>query len=293
MKTSASLGSIPHPSTGRALDALSLDGLSVRCILGLYPTERVRPQSIGLSLTLHVDTGEVAERGDLSLGVDYARLAGELRFLLEACRFHTLETAAQALARYVLLPPAGDRKHPPVAAVDLRLDKPEALSSELGGGTPSLSIRRYADAQRYLSEAKPWGTVDVVHELRGASERGPIALHEPAIGGYGVYRLRIAPHERIPTHVHRRMEESELVLGSGLRLQGLRVVPGSAYVWPHGHAHLWENPTDEEQAILCVDRPGFDPGDEVEVELAGEALAPIEAGRYYPAEEQRAYRSAS
>ena len=68
MKTSASLGSIPHPNTGRALDALSLDGLSVRCILGLYPTERVRPQSIGLSLTLHVDTGEVAERGDLSLG---------------------------------------------------------------------------------------------------------------------------------------------------------------------------------------------------------------------------------
>jgi dihydroneopterin aldolase len=293
VRPSASLGSIPSPSTGRALDALGVDGMVVRCILGLYPSERVRPQTIGVSLTLHVDTSAVAEQGDLSLGIDYARLAGELRFLLEACRFQTLETAAQALARYVLLPPAGDRAHPPVAAVDLRLDKPEALSSELGGGTPSLSIRRYADAQRYETEQNPWGAVDVVHELRAPATGDASPALATGDGSYGIYRLRIAPRSAIPTHVHRRMHESELVLGSSLLLQGQRVAPGLAFAWPHAHPHRWENASDEEQSILCVDRPGFDPDDEVEVATPSEGLAPIEAARYYPAEEQHAYRSAS
>ena len=61
------------------------------------------------------------------------------------------------------------------------------------------------------------------------------------------------------------MEEHELVVGSGLLLQGKPVRPGLAFSWPRDLAHRYDNPTDVEQTILCVDRPAFIPTDEIEV----------------------------
>lgn len=251
-------------SSPRPLDVMTLSGLVVDCIVGVYPHERDEPQPLHLDLELSLDTRPAARGGGLRATVDYARLCGELRFLLESARFLLLETAADALCRYVLAPPTADAPHADIEAVTLTLKKPQALA---GGVVPSLTVHRHKDEVQLEVEHKPFGQVDVVHVSPGC----------------GIYRLRIAPGRSIPTHEHRVMEERELVLGDGLLLQGERVPAGAGVTWPKGLPHRYDNPTDGEQTVLCVDRPAFLPDDEVEVEEpeGGLVLPPLLS--YYPA----------
>ena len=242
---------------GRILDVIEIASLDIECIVGVYPSERDTPQPLVVDLSLYLDTRRAGTGGALKDTIDYARLSGELRFLLQSCRFLLLETAADALCRYMLAPPTDDRPHPPVAAVRLRLTKPRALG---GRAQPTLEVFRSADEIVLDLEDKPFGRVDIIHVSRGC----------------GIYRLRVAPGRTITTHVHRAMDENELVLGAGLVLQGAPVRAGLAYAWPKGVAHRYDNPSDVEQTILCVDRPAFIPTDEVEVPMpeAGFELPP-------------------
>ncbi len=79
------------------------------------------------------------------------------------------------------------------------------------------------------------------------------------------------------------MSECELVLGSGLLLQGRPVLAGMGFRWPKHFAHRYDNPRTLEQTVLCVDRPAFLPHDEVEVPEPARGLEPIEGRAYYPA----------
>ncbi len=250
---------------GRPLDVIELRGLTVDCIVGVFNRERFVAQPLRLDVALFLDTRAAATGGKLANTVNYGRLAGELRFLLEACRFELLESAVEAVCRYVLAPPTQDAPHAQVHAATVRVTKPQALGGHV---VPSLQVHRTAEEMEYQREEKPFGRVDIIHE--GA--------------GYGVYRLRVKPGGTIVTHVHRQMEESELVLGPGMLLQGKPVERGMAFHWPQGFPHRYDNPTAIEQTVLCVDRPSFIPSDEVEVEPPPEGLAPAKGVSYYPHE---------
>ncbi len=242
--------SAPHRSQGREKtrrDVIRIKDLRVVCIVGVYPHERDEPQPLTLDVEMELDTGPAGETQRLRRSVDYAAIASQLAFLLESCRFHLLETAAHALTRFLLAPPALGEERARVQAVTLRLAKPLAL---LGNGVPSLEVHRDANDVRLVHEEKPFGTVDIVHETRDV----------------GIYRLNIAPGRGIPLHVHRVMQESEMVLGEGLVLSGKEVPSGAVHRWPHGAAHRYDNPTKRWQSILCVDTPPFLPEDEIEVE---------------------------
>ena len=254
---------VPVDASGRPLDVIELRGMRVECIVGVYRAERDTPQPLDLDLALYLDTRAAAGKGGLRTSVDYARLSGELRFLLESASFRLLESAADALCRYVLAPPTEDQHRAQVDAVTLRLSKPNALS----GATPSLQIHRTAREYDFAVEHKPFGRVDVLYEDEGA----------------GIYRLRVKPGGSIETHEHRVMEESELVLGSGLLLQGKPIAAGTGLRWPKQFPHRYDNPMPIEQSILCVDRPAFLPHDEVEVETPSEGLQPVAGKSYYPA----------
>ncbi len=251
---------------GRPLDVIELRGLTVDCIVGVYNRERVAAQPLRLDVALFLDTRSAAVGGKLAHTVHYGRLMGELRFLLEACRFELLESAVEAVCRYVLAPPTEDGQRAQVRAATVRVTKPQALG---GRAVPSLQVHRTAEEMAYALEDKPFGRVDIIHEG----------------SGYGIYRLRVKPGGTIPTHLHQRMEESELVLGTGLVLQGRPVARGQGFHWPRGFPHRYDNPTAIEQTILCVDRPQFIPSDEVETEAPTGGLAPVEGMDYYPHEE--------
>lgn len=251
-----------NDDNGRPLDVISLTAMTVDCIVGIYGPERHKTQPLTVRLELFLDTRGAATAG-ISGTVDYARLAGEVRFLLESCRFKLLETAAEALARYILAPPTADAPRARVHAATVELTKPDALP---GHAVPSLRVHRRASDMQYAVEKKGFGEVDVVHEG----------------SGYGIYRLRVRPGGFIPTHVHKVMEEHELILGSGLLLQGKPVARGTAFHWPKDFPHRYDNPTATEQTILCVDSPAFIPTDEVEVAQPAGGLTEVKGERYYP-----------
>ena len=226
------------------LDVISLTGISTDCIIGVYPQERTTPQPLSIDLELHLDTRDAARGGHLADTIDYSQLAGEIRFLLESCQFLLLETAADALAHYLLAPPTIDVRRKQIERVVITMHKPNALT---GGVVPSLRVTRDRSEVRFRHENKYFGKVDVMYETKGC----------------GIYRLRIAPGKEIKSHIHKEMAEHELVLSRGLHLQGLPTEAGVAHAWPHEFPHRYDNPTEEEKTILCVDRPGFNPLDEI------------------------------
>lgn len=244
------------------LDRLSLRGMRFDCIVGLFDFERNTPQPVELAVTLHFDTREAARHGRLVDTIDYARLLGELRFILTASRFRLLESAAEAVAAWVLAPPSADVPRPQVEEVDVCLSKLVALS---GAAVPTLEIHRARADFQMKTEAKSFGFVDVIFETKEC----------------GVYRERIHARTVLPTHVHHHLDESELVLGGGLLLQGHPVDAGLAHSWPKGFAHRYENVTDIEQSFMCIDRPAFIHTDEVEVDVPVERLSRPEAVRFF------------
>lgn len=229
------------------MDVLRIEDLVVDCVVGVYPHERDTPQPLRVDVDIHVDTEPAGVKESFAHTIDYAATASELVFLLRSCRFHMLETAAHALARYLLVPPLEDDRRPRVESVRIRLTKPEAMK---GLAIPSLEIRRTAEWATLEVETKPFGTVDVIHETKEA----------------GIYRLNVAPGRSIPLHLHRQMREAEMVLGDGLLCQGAPCPPGTVHRWPLEAAHMYENPTDRTQSILCVDSPRFIEEDEIEVD---------------------------
>lgn len=219
----------------------------VDCVVGVYPHERNASQPLSVDVEMHLDTTAAAVNESVRETVDYAAVASQLVFLLRSCRFRLIETAAHAIARYLLAPPAPDERRAAVERVRVRLTKPGALR---GFAVPSLEIERDASWCETTVEHKPFGTVDVIHETRDA----------------GIYRLNVAPGRSIPLHLHRQMRESEMILGDGLLCQGKPCPPGTVHRWPRGAAHRYDNNTDRHQSILCVDLPRFIEEDEIEVE---------------------------
>lgn len=240
----------------RARDVISIEGLRVDCVVGVYPRERNRVQPLEVSVRMGLDTRRAGATERLGDTVDYAATANQIAFLLRSCRFHMLETAARALARLLLAPPAPGERRARVQELTLRLEKPYALA---GHGVPSLEIHRSARDVTLAHEDKPFGTVDVIEETRHV----------------GIYRLNLAPGREIPLHVHKTMQESEMILGDGLLCQGKPVAAGTMFRWPKDAPHRYDNPTDRWQSILCVDSPPFLPEDEIEVEGSPAEVKPL------------------
>jgi dihydroneopterin aldolase len=237
------------------MDFIELNGLEVDGVVGLYPRERHVAQRLRLDLTMYFATEPAARKEALSASVDYAAIAAQLSFLLRSCEFRLLETAAHALARYLLAPPALGERRAQLERVRLRLTKPFALGATT---VPALQIERDRDWVELQHEHKAFGLVEIVHETKDA----------------GIYRLNIAPGAAIPLHIHRQMREAEMVLSDGLLCQHQRVPVGAVHRWPRGAAHCYENPTDRYQSILCVDSPRFIESDEIAVTGEPDQVAP-------------------
>lgn len=212
-----------------------------------------QPLALDVDLMLDLEQAGAAER--LRHSVDYAAMTHQLVFLLEHCRFRMLETAAHALLKYLLAPPAAGERRAAIREATLRITKPHALG---GLGVPSVELRRDTSWVKLGYEEKAFGTVDIIHETRDA----------------GIYRLSVAPGREIPMHVHHEMTEAELVLTDGLSCQGRPAPAGSFRRWPHDAAHFYRNDTERWQSILCVDSPPFIEADEVPVD-APPAQVPI------------------
>lgn len=225
-------------------DVIALDEMHLQCIVGIHPHERIKRQPLEVSVRLFLDRKPGTLGTNLADSVDYGFIAGDVSFLLENGRFQLLETAAEAICAMVLGPAAPDRPTAPPVALEVSLRKPLALG---GQAIPSVCISRWASELSFGEEINGFGRVDILHENADC----------------GVYQLRIEPQGCIPRHHHQVMGEAELILSDGLLLQGEPVGAGLGHVWPNGFVHMYENPTDVERSILCINRPAFIPEDEI------------------------------
>ncbi|HMA97278.1 MAG TPA: dihydroneopterin aldolase [Polyangiaceae bacterium] len=239
-----------HPEGAR--DFINIEALDVECIIGLYEHERTTPQRLVVEVSMALDVERAAESERLDATVDYEWVSTQIAFLLKVGRFRLLETAALTICRALLLPAVEGEARGNIQAVNIVVRKPGAL---LGRGVPHLRMVREARDVQTAHEAKPFGTVDIIHET-------------PDVG---FYRLNVLPEREIELHVHHRMEESELVLSSGLHCQGEPAARGTVRQWPRGLAHHYYNPTQQVQSLLCIDRPPFHESDEIPI--AGTAAA--------------------
>jgi dihydroneopterin aldolase len=217
-------------------DVLAISGLETECVVGVYPHERDRPQPLRVDLDLYVDTEHAARSARLSRTVDYDRMAREIVFLLKSCRFGLLETAAGALASYVLAPPGPGEHRAAVLAVRLKLIKPEALPR---GAEASLEIRRENTWVKLGLEETRFGNIETLFESREAS----------------IFRVNLAPRQKTALHAETRPHEAEMVLTQGLLEGDAPLASGAARRFLAGTPRSYFNPTRRWQSLLCVHSP--------------------------------------
>ena len=232
-----------------SLTSIRLEGLEVECLIGVHDPEQRQTQPLLVDIQVSLDTRTAAREDALGRTRDYGALSNEITFILESGRFHLLETAAQVLLRWLLLPPDEGSAVPPIESASVRLTKPEALP---GTAQAMVEVNGRATDQSWEREQKPWGWVDIVEETRRA----------------GLYRLTLVPSGELPTHHHLNMREAEFVLDSGLLgwNNGSEPAPlpvGQVLRWKSEQRHGYRNEGSPAASLLCLAAPPFNPADEI------------------------------
>jgi len=93
------------------LDAITLSGMSFHTLIGVLPHEREHPQPLEIDLTAWIEAGDEV--------VDYRRLYGEVREIMEGSATFYLEELAESIAGAVL-------EIPEVQRVRVAVRKPHA-----------------------------------------------------------------------------------------------------------------------------------------------------------------------
>ena len=166
-------------SDASVVDVVELADLRVPCVIGVHPEERHTPQDLVLDVRLHLDVTEAAATARLTASVDYARLAGELTFILQFGRFRLIESVAVAVARAVL------HGQPMVRAVDVIVTKPGALA---GHGIPRVQVLRRRGALVDVASPLLGPGVEAVL-LQAACSDDDRTVHRLSVTGEGAFAL--------------------------------------------------------------------------------------------------------
>lgn len=103
------------------MDRILIEALEIECIVGVRPLERRRKQVVRLDLALSLDLSGAGKTGRITDTVDYARIADEVSGLLRFREYQLIEVATEELAAMLF------GVHPMLQALQVRLEKPEAL----------------------------------------------------------------------------------------------------------------------------------------------------------------------
>jgi D-erythro-7,8-dihydroneopterin triphosphate epimerase len=101
-------------------DVIFIRDLLVRCIVGIRPEEREKPQDVVINVELYADTSPAAASDQIEDAVDYSTLKKRIIALAEGSSFNLVETLCQAIADICL----SDQK---VKGTTVAVEKPTAL----------------------------------------------------------------------------------------------------------------------------------------------------------------------
>lgn len=141
------------------MDVIRIEGLELRCIVGVRSYERRREQPLRIDVRLGLDLSSAGRSGYIHDTADYAQVADEVTALLRFREYRLLEVAAEEAAAMLLA------SHSAVQEVGIRLDKPQALAGRARGA--SVEVSRTRGAYNQVPVATPYGSR---HELLSGPE---------------------------------------------------------------------------------------------------------------------------
>ncbi|HMP73350.1 MAG TPA: dihydroneopterin aldolase [Kiritimatiellia bacterium] len=101
-------------------DRIFVRDLLLRCIIGIYPDERINRQDVIVNLMLEGPFSKAAQTDDISDTANYKTITKKIIALVENSEFYLVETLAEKIALVCL-------EDPQVHRATVTLDKPGAL----------------------------------------------------------------------------------------------------------------------------------------------------------------------
>lgn len=102
------------------MDKIFIRDLALRCIIGLYPEERINKQDVIINVTMTTDLSAAGKSDDLNDTVDYKAIKLNILEFAENSSFNLIESLAEGIAQICL-------KDPKVQNTTVTIDKPGAL----------------------------------------------------------------------------------------------------------------------------------------------------------------------
>ncbi len=84
------------------MDTISINGLKIACIIGIFDWERKQKQEVSLDLRFPCDNRKAAQKDRIEDTVDYKRIAKATITFVEKSEFKLVETMAERLAEILL-----------------------------------------------------------------------------------------------------------------------------------------------------------------------------------------------
>ena len=239
------------------LDIVAVENIEIDTIIGIYPPERTKPQRLRLNVAAYL-TPKPAGTPRLTGSIDYARLTGDLLFILEHAHFELLESALEALATHCLGAPTADTPRAQVERVKLTLEKPFALG---GHGVPKLTIERALGGPAVMR-----GDLQVIFEGEGC----------------GIYRFVVPPGGKVASVVPAKAVMHDFMLGPGLTANGEKLARGEMHTIESGCGVVYQNSTATVQTVLRIARPAERPNLAATDTDGAPARPPTGRRPYYP-----------
>lgn len=103
------------------MDKIYIRDLQLRCIIGIFPEERVNKQDVIVNVALACDSFAAAAQSDnITDAVDYKGITKRIIKLVEKSEYQLIETMGEEIARLVL-------EDTRVQEATITIDKPGAL----------------------------------------------------------------------------------------------------------------------------------------------------------------------
>lgn len=120
-------------------DTVSIRGLAVPAVIGVYDWEREISQTLVFGIDLAADVAKAAARDDVADAVDYSAVAATVTRVVQDGKFQLIETAAEQVAERVLA-------DYPVGWVRVEVAKPIAPAGAVSAYTAVITVERTGPA---------------------------------------------------------------------------------------------------------------------------------------------------
>ncbi|MGB1204129.1 MAG: dihydroneopterin aldolase [Chitinophagales bacterium] len=102
---------------------IDIQNLSIQCIIGILPNERIQKQELLLNIAVDYDFAKAKNSEHITDAVDYTKIAESVENLLVSQKYQLIETAVEAIAELLF------HKWPQLEKCSIQIKKPSAIAN--------------------------------------------------------------------------------------------------------------------------------------------------------------------